>query len=113
MVLKLEGRDIPVDEEGFLINPNDWTEDIAEVIARNDGYQLKDDHKGFVKYFRRYWNKNATHPTMQVVVKEIGGSIGKTSYDRKILTDHLNMIFPRGPVSQLCKLAGLPRPYRG
>ena len=110
MVLKVEGRAIPVDEEGFLIDPNDWTEDIAEVIAEKDGYKLKDDHRGFVKYFRKYWKKNATHPTMQVVVREIGGSIGKTPYDRKILTDHLNLIFPSGPITQLSKLAGLPRP---
>ncbi len=110
MVLKVEGRTIAVDEDGFLVNPNDWTEDVAEIIARNEGYQLKDDHKGFVNYTRQYWDKNAMHPTLSVVVKEIGGSIGKTPHDCKILTDHLNMIFPKGPIRQLCKLAGLPRP---
>ena len=32
------------DAEGYLIEPNDWNETIAEVLAQNENIQLNDDH---------------------------------------------------------------------
>ncbi len=110
MVIMVDGRSIPADEEGFLLNPGDWSEDVADAIAESEGYELKDDHKGMVDYFREYWAENEMHPTMHIVVKELGGSLGETFHDHKALANHLYKIFPNEPIAELCKLAGLPKP---
>ncbi len=110
MVINVAGRSIPADEEGFLLNPADWSEEVADAIAESEGYELKDDHKGLVDYFREYYAENETHPTMHIIVKEIGGSLGKNFHDHKVLANHLYKIFPSEPIAELCKLAGLPKP---
>jgi len=110
MEITVQGRSISTDEEGFLLNPNDWTEDVAEAIAQNEGFEMKDDHKGLVDYFREYWAENETHPTMHLLVKDIGSGIGKTFHDHRMFADHLYKIFPSEPIAELCKLAGLPKP---
>ncbi len=110
MEIMVDGRSIPADEEGFLLNPNDWTEYVADAIAENEGYELKDDHKGLVDYFREYWTENEIHPSMHMMVKELGGHIGKTFHDHKAVANHIYKIFPNEPIAELCKLAGLPKP---
>ena len=110
MVVQVNGTVIDTDEEGFLLNPTQWTEEVADEIARQEGYELKDDHIGLVDYFREYWDENQTHPTMHILVKEIGGNVGRTFHDHKAATKHLNAIFPNEPIAELCKIAGLPKP---
>jgi tRNA 2-thiouridine synthesizing protein E len=110
MVIKIDGQTIDTDEEGFLLNPAQWSEQVSAEIARQEGYELKDDHIGLVDYFREYWDEHSTHPTMHILVKEIGGKIGTTFHDHKQATKHLYTIFPQEPIAELCKLAGLPKP---
>jgi tRNA 2-thiouridine synthesizing protein E len=110
MEIMVQGRSIATDEEGFLLNPSDWTEDVVDVIAKNEGFDLKDEHMGLVDYFREYWSENETHPTMHLLVKDLGGSIGKSFHDHKSVANYIYDIFPSEPISELCKLAGLPKP---
>lgn len=110
MVVQVNGTVIDTDEEGFLLNPAQWSEAVADEIARQEGYELKDDHLGLVDYFREYWGENQTHPTMHILVKEIGGKVGSSYHDHKAATKHLYTIFPNEPIAELCKLAGLPKP---
>jgi tRNA 2-thiouridine synthesizing protein E len=110
MEILVQGRSIPTDEEGFLLNPGDWTEDVADIIAKNEGFDLKDEHMGLVDYFREYWAENEMHPTMHLLVKDLGGNIGKTFHDHKAVANYIYEIFPREPIAELCKLAGLPKP---
>lgn len=110
MTLQINDRVIDTDEEGFLLNPHDWSEEVAEAIAKQEGYELKDDHVGLVDYFREYWDEHATHPTMHIIAKEIGHRIGATFHDHKACVTHLYQIFPSEPIAELCKLSGLPKP---
>ncbi len=110
MVVQVNGNLIQTDEEGFLLNPGQWSAEVAEEIARQEGYELKDDHIGLVDYFREYWDEKQIHPTMHILVKEIGGMVGSSFHDHKAATRHLYAIFPNDPIAELCKLAGLPKP---
>lgn len=110
MEIIVQGRSIPIDEEGFLLNPKDWTEDVSEVIAKNEGLELKEEHKGMVDYFREYWDENEAHPTMHMLVKDMGAGIGKTFHDHRAVAEYMYKIFPSEPIAELCKLAGLPKP---
>lgn len=43
--LHVNGREIELDEDGFIIDPEEWTEEVARVFAANEGISdLTDEH---------------------------------------------------------------------
>ncbi len=110
MAIEVGGKLIEVDEEGFLVDRADWSEEVSEAIANRDGIELKDEHVGLIDYFRDYYEEHEVHPTMHVLVQRLGKMIGDRFHEHKQYEKFLYMLFPRDPVSELCKLAGLPKP---
>lgn len=114
MNIKLENHIIQTDEEGFLINPNDWSEIVAEQMAYeqslHDSVKLTDTHWGLIHYFRDYYQENKVHPSMRKLVMTLGKYHGQKFHDHKAYEKYLYQLFPHGPVTELCKLAGLPKP---
>ena len=113
MALEVNGKVLETDESGFLVNAEEWNEDVPAAMAERDGFELKDDHEGLIDYFREYYEENQVHPTMHLICKELGGCIGQTHHDHKRLAGHIYKIFKCNncdPISELCKLAGLPMP---
>jgi tRNA 2-thiouridine synthesizing protein E len=103
---------IPVDEEGYLLDPSDWTEGFASVAASHDGLTLTETHWGLIHYFREYFQEHEQHPDMHTLVQTLGAHQGEHFSDQKSYRDFLYGLFPErpGPVVELCKLAGLPKP---
>jgi len=105
---------IETDEEGYLLNSGDWTEKVAEEMAsqqsQQDNVKLTETHWGLVQYFRDYFHENKVHPTMHKLVMTLGKCHGQHFHDQKAYEKFLYELFPRGPVPELCKLAGLPKP---
>jgi len=110
MAIEVRGKIIETDEEGFLINLDDWSEAVSEAIANQEGIELKDEHIGLIDYFRGYYAQHQVHPTMHVIVQTLGRNIGKSFHDHKAYSQWLYKLFSNDPVSELCKLAGLPKP---
>jgi len=48
----------PLDAEGYLIDPNDWTEAIAVELARREGITLGEDHWDAIRFMRRSYEEN-------------------------------------------------------
>ena len=44
MTIEVNGKQIEVDEEGYLSDLSQWEKDIAEVMAKEDGIKLEEDH---------------------------------------------------------------------
>ena len=42
------------DAEGYLIEPGDWTEDVARALARDENIELNDDHWDAIRFMREY-----------------------------------------------------------
>lgn len=114
MSIKVGDKIIETDEEGYLINPEDWNEEIAEELAlqhlERENVKLTDDHWGLIQYFRDYYAAEKTHPSMHKLVMTLGKQHGKEFHERKEYEEYLYTLFPKGPVPELCKLAGLPKP---
>ena len=110
MSIKLGDKVIETDEEGYLLNPNDWDECVAEAIAEKEGIQLTDMHWAMINYFRTFYEDHMRHPTMHEWVKTLGRFHGKPFEEAKAYRDFLYKLFPQGPVPILCKLSGLPKP---
>jgi len=112
MALEVNGKVLATDEDGFLLDPGDWNEDVPAAMAARDGFELKDDHEGLIDYFREYYEEHQIHPSMHLICKELGGCIGKEHHDHKAVASHIYKIFHThcDPIAELCKLSGLPKP---
>lgn len=114
MSIKVGNNIIETDEEGYLINPDDWSEAVAAAMAaqqsRQDHVELSETQLGLVQYFREYYAENKVHPTMHKLVMTLGKHHGQRFHDHKDYEKFLYGLFPKGPIPELCKLAGLPKP---
>jgi tRNA 2-thiouridine synthesizing protein E len=110
MDIQINGKTVKTDEQGFLFNSEEWSEEFAEKIAERDGIQLFDEHWGLIGYFRDYFQEKHSLPTMRSLVMTLGKQHGERFHGRKAYEKHLYSLFPRDPLRELCKLAGLPMP---
>jgi len=110
MQFDVNGKIIETDEQGFLVDPDDWNEDFARTLAQRDGIELYVDHWELIWYFRDYYQETQCLPTMHNMVLTLGKSRGQRFRDRKAYEKHIYGLFPSDPVRGICKLAGLPMP---
>jgi dissimilatory sulfite reductase related protein len=96
----LGGKDMEVDEDGFIQDPNAWDEGVAQDLAKTEHVEImNDEHWRVVKYIREYYIKFQIAPMVRKLWKE-------TQCDLK----HMYELFPSGPAKGACKVAGLPKP---
>ena len=110
MELEISGRPVRTDEQGFLLDPDDWSEAFVEKTAETDGIRLYDDTWGLILYFRDYYQATGSVPTMHMLVRSLGHQHGARFHNEKAYGKFLYQLFPSDPVRTLCKLAGLPKP---
>ena len=92
--------EMPVDEDGFIQEPERWNEDMAIALAATDGVQtLTADHWKVIEYIRSYYKEFDIAPMVRKLCKETGFTL------RQIYE-----LFPSGPAKGACKVAGLPKP---
>lgn len=98
--IEVGGQQVEVDEDGFLLNPDTWTEDVSRYFCKEEGIdELTEDHWKVIKYLRDYFFQFGIAPMVRKLCKDTGYSL-KGIYE----------LFPTGPAKGACKLAGLPKP---
>lgn len=110
MRFEVNGRTIETDEQGFLLDGADWSEEFAQALAAHEGIELFVDHWELIWYFRDYFQETQTVPSMRKMVLELGRREGTRFRDRKAYEKHIYGLFPSDPVRSICRLAGLPMP---
>lgn len=100
------GKEVEVDEEGFLINLSDWTKEIADEMSVKDDLELTESHWDVLNFLRDYYEEYQIAPAVRVLTKAIGKKFGKEKGNSK----YLYSLFPYGPGKQGCRYAGLPKP---
>ena len=100
------GQQIEVDEEGFLLNLDDWEADLGTQIAVSEGVELTDSHWEVINFLREYYAEFQIAPMIRVLTKAVGKKLGPEKGNNKYLYE----LFPEGPAKQACKFAGLPKP---
>jgi len=104
--ITVNGKQFETDEEGYLVNLADWTEDVAAAIAKEEKIDLSQNHWEVVNFLRDYYNEYQIAPAVRVLTKAIGKKLGP----EKGSSQYLYELFPYGPAKQACKIAGLPKP---
>lgn len=106
MTLEVNGTQYETDEEGYLVNINEWNADLATAMASEDGCEMSENHWEVVNFLHEYYNQYQIAPAVRVLTKAIGKRFGKDKGNSKYLYE----LFPYGPAKQACKYAGLPKP---
>ena len=96
-----------VDEEGYLLNISDWSEEIALAMATEDEIELSPEHWEVINFLKDYFEEYEFAPAVRVLTKAIAK---KNDIHKKEASVFLYDIFPNGPGLQDCKIAGLPKP---
>ena len=108
MKVELNGQEIETTDTGFLVNLEDWNEDIAKVIAAQEEIELTERHWDVINYLRdEFINNKENQPNTRNMVKDIG-----KMWDEKIDTKTLFDLFPGNPSKQAGRIGGLPESRR-
>lgn len=98
--IELNGKQVSVDEQGFLKNPEIWDEDLAMSLAQNQGLeQLMGEHWAVLRFIRDYYLEHDSAPLIRSICSETGMTLRQ-----------IYKLFPSGPAQGACKIAGLPKP---
>lgn len=99
---------IPRDNEGYLLNPEDWSEELAEALALEAKFELVGEQREVVWFVRDYFDLHASVPEARKVLKFMKEHWGVEKATRK----YLYKLFPRGYAQQACKVAGMRKPLK-
>jgi tRNA 2-thiouridine synthesizing protein E len=96
----LGSMEIEIDEDGFIQEPDKWSKEVAEDLAKTENaFPMGENHWKLVNYLRDYYLKFGIAPPIRMLCKQTGIDL-KTIYQ----------LFPGGPAKGACKVAGLPKP---
>jgi TusE/DsrC/DsvC family sulfur relay protein len=88
------------DAEGFFIDPEQWTREMAGEIARENGIaELTDRHWLVIDFMRDAYLEHGSAPSIRTLGKASGVPIKE-----------LYQLFPKGPAKLAAKIAGIPKP---
>ncbi len=106
MGIVINGTELETDEEGYLLDLNQWTKDAAVELAKSENVAMTESHWEVIDFLREYYDEYQIAPAVRVLTKAIGKKLGKEKGNSKYLYE----LFPYGPAKQACKIAGLPKP---
>lgn len=99
--IDVNGQQLALSEEGFLVDPSLWNDAVAVALAKNqEGIeQLTEEHWAVINFIRGHFVEANMAPMVRAICKTTGLPL-KRIYE----------LFPSGPAKGACKLAGLPKP---
>ena len=96
----IAGHEVQINDEGFLTEYDEWSEDIATELASNIGVEMTPRHWEVIKWLREdYKEKGETATTRRV--QTAGGFPTKEQF----------VLFPKKPAKKMAYVAGLPKPH--
>ena len=99
-VTTIDGRQVHVNEEGFLTEPGEWDEAMGNALAAQIGINLTDEHWKAIHFLRQDFAAQGETPTLRRVT--VAGGIP---------TKELFKLFPQKPAKKMSYVAGLPKPH--
>lgn len=96
--IEVAGNRVELTDEGFLTDMSQWNEEVAKVLAQEEGIELTDKHFEVLNYLRKENESGAA-----LTIRKVGKS---GIVDIK----GLYVLFPGGPLKKSSKIAGIPKP---
>jgi tRNA 2-thiouridine synthesizing protein E len=98
MEKQIAGKTISVNEEGYLTDFSQWTQDIGEEIAKELNISLTPRHWEVISYLQ------GEHKKQEPL------SIRKINKCGVVDIKEFYALFPEGPLKKSTKIAGIPKP---
>ncbi|NWB51007.1 TusE/DsrC/DsvC family sulfur relay protein [Pseudomonas gingeri] len=104
--LTVNGQAIALDKDGYLVELNDWSQEVAAALATREELELSPEHWEILELLRGFYREfdlsPATRPLIKYTALKLGTDKGNSL--------HLNRLFKGTPAKLAAKLAGLPKP---
>ena len=92
-------RVIELNDDGYMLNPEEWDEDVAVELASMNSVDLTDDHWAVVRCVREHFLRFNVGPMVRLVCRRTG------------LKEHwIHELFHTCTRGCMCRIAGLPGP---
>jgi tRNA 2-thiouridine synthesizing protein E len=92
------------DPDGNLLD-TEWTEDYAQKKAVEENLTLGEAHWDAIRIVRDYYRTNGRPESARIVLHALEENFASRGGRKYLYT-----LFPKGPVSTICRLGGLPLP---
>ena len=96
----IAGREVHVNDEGFLTEYDEWDETLAAELAKNIGVEMTDEHWAVIRFLRDDFKTQGETATTRRV-DTVGGFPVKKQF----------VLFPKKPAKKMAHIAGLPKPH--
>ena len=94
------GKEIELTDDGYFANAENWDEEIALEVAKEEGLEeLNEQHMKVINFMRKIYLETGDGPTIRKLTKESG-----------VPTKELYQLFPKGPAKKAARIAGIPKP---
>ena len=104
--VNVQGRAVATDSEGYLRHLDDWSEDFARALAREEGLELTPAHWELIRFLREYYHEHGVQAQVRAMVRHFTDRWGPQRGSNHALHE----MFPiGGPQKQGNRLAGLLR----
>ncbi len=96
----IAGHEISVDDEGFMTDPSEWSDELAEALAKEIHIDtLTEDHWKAIRFLRSDYAETGETATIRRVSTQTG-----------LTTKQLYQLFPKKPAKKMAYISGLPKP---
>lgn len=99
MLVTIADRPVHVNEEGFLEDAGEWTEQIGAELAADLGIELGEEHMAVIRFVRADYTANGVTPTLR-----------RTTVETGVPLKRMFALFPKKPAKKLAYVAGVPKP---
>ena len=87
MPIEVDGKSVATNENGFLENPDDWSQSVAEAMAATEDLALTKEHWDVIHYLREeYFSNNGNQPNNRTLLKTMGSIWGRKVSNKEMFS---------------------------
>lgn len=108
MTIYYQNKRVGLDDEGYLLDPEQWDNDVAVALADTIAVDMTEQHWEIVHMVRNHFEDHQSVPELRRVLQKLRQIHGKEIATRKYVYN----LFPYGFGQQACKIAGMRKPLK-
>ncbi len=104
---QIDDREVEFNDSGYMLDFDDWDDEIANALALADNLELTDDHWTIISFIRDFFGEYEVTPSSNAVIKAVGDMVAAEGSSSNII----DQLFPLDGYDQACRVAGLPESF--
>jgi tRNA 2-thiouridine synthesizing protein E len=96
------------DELGYLLDPTEWTANVADYLTEHESIKLNDGHWTMIHSVRDWYEERQAVPLAGWLLKAMKEALGEDKGTGR----YLHRLLPHGHGPELCRIAGMTLPRK-